>query len=176
MLFEYNYSTPSRYVAIDTYSADFTHFYLGKNSSRNMMYMANGFLLNSTYTIIDQFGGIIYMEKGNHPVSAFSGIRISMVSGNAAQISEKINGTILAPGNYSISIAPNSSISEDSLNVSLSVLTNPYGISEHLNLTLDRKGTIFIADSNLSLFTEIVAFSSSLSGKMSLHIVQASST
>jgi uncharacterized membrane protein len=173
--FEYNYSTPSRYVAIDTYSADFTHFYLGKNSSRNMMYMANGFLLNSTYSIIDQFGGIIYMEMGNHPVSAFSGIRISMVSGKAAQISEKINGTILAPGNYSISMAPNSSISEDSLNVSLSVFTNPYGISEHLNLTFHRSGKVFISYFSFKEFTEISTFSPSITGKISLIIVQNSS-
>lgn len=174
--FEYNYSTPSEYVAIDTYSADFTHFYLGKNGSRNMMYMVNGFLNNSSYSIIDQFGGVVYMEEGIHSISAFSGIRLYLTNQTVADISENLKGTILVPGNYSFSLIPPSNRSVNTLNATLSVLTNPYGIPENLNLTFDRKGTIFIADFNLSQFTEIVAFSSSTSGKMSLHIVQASTT
>lgn len=176
--FEYNYSLPDRYVAIDTYSPDFTHFYLGKNSSRNMMYMVNGFLASSTYSIIYQFGGIVYMEEGAHGPSAFSGIRFSMGPESISHISNGIDGTILVPGNYTISLFPEISISAETMNITMQVLTNPYGIKEYLNLTLHNDGKGFISYLYLNRFTEITGLSSNgsgtVSGNLSLQIAQNS--
>lgn len=153
--FNYNFSLPDHFAILDTYSPYFDHFYLGNNSSRNMMHLANGFLRNDTYHVLYQNGGIILLSMSHTSPVFYKGLDLKWNQIPYDEINRSVYSTVLTPGNFSFSLSGPSLTLNGTTNATLIYRTDPYGRDLSMNLHLRNMNGTLTGYLNCSMFFEI---------------------
>ena len=153
--FIYNFQLPDHYAILDTYSPYFDHFYLGNNSSRNMMYLTNGFLRNDTYHLLYQNGGIILLTTNDTPPVFYRGLDFKWDQILYNEMNNSVHSTVLTPGNFSISVRVSNLTQDRTTNMTLIYRTDPYGSNLSMNIPMTYLNGTFTGHLICPMFFEI---------------------
>ena len=152
--YTYVFSRPVQYVIVDTYSPDFEHFFLGNNSSRNMMSLVNSFIANGSYYPVYQNGGIMLLSLSQKGEIYYHGLSMQLREKSIQELNSTLHSMILTPGNFTFSLSGDPGIAQD-LNLTLFYRTNPYGKTEQRDITLINVNGTLTGFLNNSVFSEI---------------------